>query len=61
MVPLAHVGHWLVDVLYLAPLVALAVAVAVGKLRERRRPEGSSRRLAPIDPSPGTERPTTPG
>jgi len=36
MVSLAHVGHWLVDVLYLAPLLVLVVALAVNKLRERR-------------------------
>ncbi len=36
MVPLAHVGHWLVDVLYLAPLLVLVIALAVNKLRERR-------------------------
>jgi hypothetical protein len=32
---LGHAGHWLIDVLYLLPLVALAVALAVGKWRER--------------------------
>jgi len=37
MAPLAHAGHWLVDLIYLAPLLALAVALGVGKLRERRR------------------------
>jgi hypothetical protein len=36
---LAHAGHWLVDALYLAPLVVLAAVFVVGKLRERRRPE----------------------
>lgn len=36
MAPFAHTGHWLVDLLYLAPVLALAVAVGVGKLRERR-------------------------
>lgn len=33
---LAHAGHWLVDLLYLSPLLALGLAVGVGKLRERR-------------------------
>lgn len=33
---LAHPGHWLVQVAYLAPLGALAVAMVVGKVRERR-------------------------
>jgi len=34
---LAHAGHWAVDLLYLSPLLVLAVALAVGKVRERRR------------------------
>jgi len=34
---LAHVGHWLVDVLYVAPLLVLAVLVLVGRVRNRRR------------------------
>ena len=33
---LAHSGHWLVDLLYLSPLVALAVALGLGKWRERK-------------------------
>ncbi len=37
MLVFAHVGHWIVDLLYAAPLLALGVLVLVGKLRERRR------------------------
>ena len=33
---LAHAGHWLVQVAYLAPLVALIVMLLVAKVRERR-------------------------
>jgi hypothetical protein len=36
MLVLAHAGHWLVDALYLAPLVVLGLAVLVGKVRGRR-------------------------
>jgi hypothetical protein len=32
----AHAGHWLPQLLYLAPVVVLAGAVGLGKLRERR-------------------------
>ena len=41
--PLAHAGHWLVQIAYLAPLVVLVAILAIGKLRarrERRRNEG---------------------
>jgi hypothetical protein len=34
--PLAHAGHWLVQIAYLAPLALLAAAFAIGRLRERR-------------------------
>ena len=34
--PLAHAGHWLVQIAYLAPLVVLVAMLALGKLRARR-------------------------
>jgi hypothetical protein len=40
-VVMAHAGHWLPQLLYLAPLVVLVVAIVVGRIRERReRHEG---------------------
>jgi hypothetical protein len=36
MLVLAHAGHWLANVLYVVPLVGVAVAMLVGRLRERR-------------------------
>jgi cytochrome c-type biogenesis protein CcmH/NrfF len=33
---IAHAGHWLPQLLYLAPLVVLIVAIGVGRMRERR-------------------------
>jgi hypothetical protein len=36
MTVLAHVGHWLVDLLYVAPLILMVAVLAFGKLRERR-------------------------
>jgi hypothetical protein len=39
---IAHAGHWLPQLLYLAPLVVLVVAIGLGRLRERR--ERSERR-----------------
>jgi cytochrome c oxidase assembly factor CtaG len=41
MVVMAHAGHWLPQLLYLAPLIVLVVAIVVGRLRERR--EGRER------------------
>jgi hypothetical protein len=34
--PLAHAGHWLVQIAYLVPLVLLVGMLLLGKLRERR-------------------------
>ena len=36
MTTLAHAGHWLAQVAYLAPLVLLVVMLVVGRIRERR-------------------------
>jgi len=35
-IPLAHAGHWLVQLLYLAPILLIAVLVGWGKLQEKR-------------------------
>jgi hypothetical protein len=34
--PLAHAGHWLLQIAYLAPLVVLVAMLVLGKLRARR-------------------------
>jgi hypothetical protein len=36
MTIVAHVGHWVVDLLYVAPLILIVAVLLVGKLRERR-------------------------
>ena len=36
--PLAHAGHWLVNLAYIAPLVFLIAVIGWGKLKERRTP-----------------------
>ena len=36
--PLAHAGHWLVNLAYIAPLIFLAAVIGWGKLKERRAP-----------------------
>lgn len=37
MLPLAHSGHWLIDVLYVAPFAGLLIWLLVTTLKERRR------------------------
>jgi hypothetical protein len=36
MTVLAHVGHWLVDLLYVLPLILMVGVLLVGRMRERR-------------------------
>jgi len=45
VIPLAHAGHWLVDLLYAAPLLILFALLLVGKRRER-----CARGKPPTDP-----------
>jgi hypothetical protein len=37
---LAHAGHWLVNLAYIAPLIVLVGAIVAGKLRDRRASSG---------------------
>jgi hypothetical protein len=37
---LAHAGHWLVTVAYIAPLIFLVGVILFGKLRDRRARPG---------------------
>ena len=41
----AHPSHWLLQAVYLAPLLALVVLLVRGRLQDRRE-----RRAEPIDP-----------
>jgi hypothetical protein len=36
MTPLAHAGHWIWQLLYLAPIVAVVGALAWAKFKDRR-------------------------
>lgn len=47
MIPLAHAGHWLVELLYIAPVVIIVVFISVKALLDRRR-EGAG----PHEPPP---------
>ena len=48
--PIAHAGHWLVNLLYLAPLVFVLAALGWQSLRDRRR--GTGPRSEPSDTPP---------
>jgi hypothetical protein len=48
--PIAHAGHWLVNLLYLAPLVFVIAALGWQSLRDRRR--GTGPRSEPSDTPP---------
>ena len=46
----AHVGHWLVDLLYVLPLLVVAALLLAGRLRERKE---SRRRAGRTPQAPG--------
>ena len=43
MAPLAHVGHWTAWIVYLGPIVAVAVWLGIDRLRGARDPEDTRR------------------
>ncbi len=48
--PLAHAGHWITSLLYLAPLVIVMLVLGFQSLRDRRRGTGPQRE--PTDDPP---------
>lgn len=53
IVPLAHAGHWLVNVLYLVPLLVVIAMLAISSLRDRRAEVAESAAAGPApDPPP---------
>lgn len=55
MVVLAHLGHWIGSLIYAAPALLLAGALAVSTIRQRRAEE--ARRAAARRPAQPTPRP----
>jgi hypothetical protein len=39
MTPVAHVGHWLVETLYVVPVLAVVVWISVRSILDRRASE----------------------
>ena len=44
MVPLAHSGHWLVNLIYVAPVLLVVAWIGINSIRDRRR-ERAGRRI----------------
>ncbi len=42
--PLAHSGHWLVETLYVVPVVAVVMWISIKSLLDRRRARAELRR-----------------
>jgi cytochrome c-type biogenesis protein CcmH/NrfF len=51
--PLAHAGHWLASILYLAPVVILAIGVLLQRRNDRLARERGE--VAPDDDVPFTD------
>jgi hypothetical protein len=43
MIVVAHAGHWLVSLAYIAPLIFLVGVILVGKVRDRRARSGEAK------------------
>jgi|SoiMethySBSTD1v2_1073268.scaffolds.fasta_scaffold1206407_2 hypothetical protein len=37
MLPFAHAGHWIADLMVFAPVIGVAIWLAVAGIRDRRR------------------------
>jgi ABC-type siderophore export system fused ATPase/permease subunit len=44
--PLAHAGHWLAELVYVVPVLAVVVAIAWRSIQERRHPDLRAQREA---------------
>jgi len=60
MIVVAHVGHWAVQVIYVAPLLVMVGVVLVGRIRERRRASHSKTTSDSQVAPPSEERRTSP-
>ena len=41
MLPFAHAGHWLVQLIYLVPLLVLVAVILAGRIRDKRERSAS--------------------
>lgn len=61
MTPLAHAGHWLVNLLYVAPVILLVGALALQSWRDRRNGVRSEEDDVTATPEPDGGLPTQNG
>ena len=56
MVPLAHVGHWAINLLYVAPLVLAVGVLGYQSMKDRRqlKSQGGAERSPPDDVGPAS-------
>jgi hypothetical protein len=52
MLPIAHAGHWIADLLYVFPLVIALGFLAVQSIRDRRADQGEGPKAPADDPPP---------
>jgi hypothetical protein len=50
IVPIAHAGHWIVNLLYLVPLVVVIAMLGVSSARDRRAEAAEADGVAAPDP-----------
>ena len=51
MLVLAHAGHWLVQLIYLVPLVVLVGVIVAGRVRDRREAGAEGPPREPLPPA----------
>ena len=53
--PLAHAGHWLIETLYVAPVVVIVLSISAKTVIDRRREEREGRAPVRASADPGPE------
>ena len=58
--PIAHSGHWLVNVLYLVPLLVIVGMLAVSSIKDRRAEAAEAAAGTPRPPADETDEQAAP-
>ena len=54
-VPIAHAGHWLVNVLYIVPLIVVVAMLGISSVRDRRAEAAEGAHVPPATDPPVDE------